>query len=150
MNKILVILIVLFSVGILIFGARKINNSFVNTEVTRVYISTEQTSIENFSGKTNYIDITSTGLSTQRIEIVKGDKIIWRNKDTSVHWIASNLHPNHLGYPEIGGCIGSKFDSCGAIIPGEEWSFVFEKVGTWGYHDDYNPVNSGTIVVRKI
>jgi len=103
---------------------------------------------DTFLGNTQFLDITGRGFSVERVQIFQGDRIIWRNFDNSPHWIASNYHPKHDLYPETGGCVGSSFDSCGAILPGENWTFVFDKVGTWGYHDDYNLQNTGSVVVK--
>lgn len=157
MKKSAIIGIVAAVVVILIVGGFLINNTFKkNAEDVNIGGGSSNDGTEdgtaaqedNFQGNTQYIDITSTGLAAARYEIFKGDRVVWRNKDTNPHWIASNLHPGHALYPESGGCKGSKFDSCGPIKPGESWSFIFTKEGTWGYHDDYNLKNAGEIVVK--
>lgn len=143
------IAIVLGVVIILIVGGFLIKGSFTSKgdEVGVVKPGTTA-SQDDFKGATQYVDITATGLSASRVEIYKGDRVVWRNKDTENHWIASNLHPTHVLYPESGGCVGSKFDSCGDILPGESWAFIFNAEGTWGYHDDRNLQNAGEVVVK--
>ena len=94
------------------------------------------------------VEITSSGFSPSTLTINSGDTVTFTNKDTAEHWPASAVHPTHVAYPESGGCIGSKFDACKNLAAGESWSFTFNQVGTWKYHDHLNPGTTGTIVVQ--
>lgn len=87
------------------------------------------------------IEIREDMFSPDPIEIKKWTKVIFKNTGTVVHWPASNLHPTHGVYPE--------FDPQEPIKPGEEWSFMFDKVGTWKYHDHLNPEITGEIIVTE-
>jgi plastocyanin len=67
-------------------------------------------------------------------------------------WIASDPHPTHQGYsgttrdqhcPDTS---GTAFDECAA---GTTYTFVFEKVGSWGYHNHANISSRGTVVVTQ-
>jgi hypothetical protein len=40
------------------------------------------------------------------------------------------------------------FDACRGVKQGESWSFVFNEVGKWYYHDHLNPFWKGEIVVK--
>lgn len=75
----------------------------------------------------------------QDVQIKKCTKVIFKNADTKSHWPASNIHPTHGIYPE--------FDPKEPVDPGKEWSFVFDKVGQWRYHDHLFPVVRGVIEV---
>ena len=63
-------------------------------------------------------------------------------------WPASAFHPTHKAYPTTGGCLGSTFDACKGVLPGESWSFKFDIAGSWKYHDHLKPIVFGTIVVE--
>lgn len=94
------------------------------------------------------VEITANGFNPSTLTIAKGTTVTFTNTDTNPHRVASNPHPVHTDYPTTGGCVGSTFDSCANIAPGESWSFTFDEVGTWGYHDHLNPGTTGTIIVE--
>ena len=73
------------------------------------------------------------------IKVRKGGKVTWVNKGKLFVWPASNDHPSHQMY--------SGFDAFKGIGNGESYSFMFEKIGTWPYHDHLNPSVSGKIIV---
>ena len=83
------------------------------------------------------------------LKIKKGDSVIWINFDSEAHWPASNLHPTHGMYPASGGCVGSKFDACKSLMSGESFEFIFNDVGSWGYHDHLNTAFTGTVIVEE-
>ncbi len=68
-------------------------------------------------------------------------KVTFKNVGSEAHWPASNLHPTHGIYPE--------FDPQQGINPQYSWSFVFDKVGAWKFHDHLNPQIVGTINVTQ-
>jgi plastocyanin len=67
-------------------------------------------------------------------------------------WVASDPHPIHNGYDGTtvqqhcaAGYAGpAPFDECAA---GTSFTFTFDKVGTWGYHDHLDHSVMGTITV---
>jgi len=100
------------------------------------------------AAKTVTVEMISSGFSPSSVEINKGDTVVFLNKNTADRWPASASHPTHTVYPESGGCVGSKFDACGRIAPGQSFTFTFNQEGSWGYHDHLNPSLRGTIVVK--
>jgi len=88
------------------------------------------------------------GFSPADFQVPKGTEIEFVNNSQTPFWPASAVHPTHNVYPTKGGCIGSTFDACKAILPGETWSFVFDISGLWKYHDHLNPSHQGNIVVN--
>ncbi|MBX4191690.1 MAG: cupredoxin domain-containing protein [Candidatus Doudnabacteria bacterium] len=84
---------------------------------------------------------TASGFSPNNFTIKKGTKVTFVNNSSSSMWPASAPHPSHTDYPG--------FDPKKAIAVGSSWSFTFDKVGTWGYHDHLNPTKFGKIVVTE-
>lgn len=97
--------------------------------------------------------MTEEGFNPKNIEIQQGTTIIFKNMGSQEHWPASNIHPDHTVYPgsDIKKCgtneANAIFDSCGGIKPGEEYSFKFDNVGRWRFHDHILPELSGEIKV---
>ena len=96
----------------------------------------------------NIVNYTDSGFSPSTLTVKKGDTVIFKNTATDDVLVGSNPHPIHSGYPTKGGCISSTFDSCGNISPGKTWSFKFDVIGTWRYHNHLNASEGGTIVVQ--
>lgn len=95
------------------------------------------------------ITATDSGYSPSTITIKVGDTVIFKNGGSQPVWTASAAHPTHRAYPTTGGCIGSTFDACQGIPPGQSWSFKFDIAGSWKYHNHLNPGQTGTIVVQQ-
>lgn len=76
----------------------------------------------------------------ETLTIEKCTKVVFENQDNVSRWPASNLHPTHGIYPE--------FDPLQPVEAGKGWSFVFDKVGNWRYHDHLSPSMRGTILVE--
>lgn len=98
--------------------------------------------------------ITDDGYSPQSLTISSGDKVTWKNEGVQSNWPASAMHPTHKVYPgsDIEKCGSPEeeniFDSCQGLANGGEWSFTFDEVGSWGYHDHLHANLRGTIVVQ--
>ena len=118
------------------------------TTTTTIQKTTTTTTLQSTSANNYVVRITADGFSPSTLTIKVGDTVTWINEDSKQHWIASDPHPIHTGYPEKGGCIGSTFDSCRGLNPGESWSFTFRYSGTWGYHDHLRPYLTGKIIVE--
>lgn len=85
------------------------------------------------------INLTKDGFIPQNLTVQKGDEVEFTTNRTNVFWPASNLHPTHLIYPE--------FDAKKPIESNESWSFTFNKVGNWRFHDHLAPLYTGVINV---
>ncbi|HIG95059.1 MAG: hypothetical protein QT05_C0008G0006 [archaeon GW2011_AR13] len=100
------------------------------------------------------IKVNSSGFYPNILEINNGDKVIFVNIGDQNHWPASARHPVHDVYPgsnlqKCGTMERDKiFDSCGQIAYGEIYSFVFNEIGSWKYHDHLHPSLTGTIIVN--
>jgi len=90
-----------------------------------------------------------SGYSPSTVTIPVGSAVTFTNATPSSEmWPASAMHPTHAVYPTTGGCIGSTFDSCTAIPSGGSWTFTFDEVGTWNYHDHINASKFGKVIVQ--
>lgn len=94
------------------------------------------------------VTYTDTGYSPSTLTIKAGTTVTFANDSFMSMWTASAVHPTHAVYPTTGGCLGSTFDACKGVLPGETWSFKFDEVGSWKYHDHLTPTFYGTIVVK--
>lgn len=84
--------------------------------------------------------VTSGGIAPAAITVKKGTTVTWTNRSGKPVRIASNPHPTHTDYPG--------FDSKEPIDQGETYSFTFDKIGSWVYHDHFSPSVGGTVVVE--
>ena len=95
------------------------------------------------------ISFNGAGFEPNMVKIRVGETVTFRNDSATQVWPASAMHPTHKAYPTTGGCIGSTFDTCRGLMPGDSWSFKFDLEGDWKYHDHLNPKIFGTIVVAE-
>lgn len=87
------------------------------------------------------VQITDQGFVPQTLKVKPGTTVVWTNKeDDTPHRVASNPHPEHTGTPGL--------DSQENIAPKGTYSYVFDKPGTYEYHDHLNPTRNGTVVVE--
>lgn len=100
------------------------------------------------------VEIKEGRFNPPTLKIKKGDKVIWINTDGSAAWPASAFHPTHTVYPgsSIEKCNTAEastiFDACKSLAKGESWSFVFNEVGTWKYHNHVLGGATGVIEVE--
>ncbi|KKU67863.1 MAG: Plastocyanin [Parcubacteria group bacterium GW2011_GWA2_47_16] len=105
------------------------------------------------SGKIVEINYTSeNGFTPDNLSIKTGDTVKFINKSTEEMWVGSNDHPTHAVYagtklrehcPDTS---GTAFDQCGK---GNEYSFTFNKVGSWKYHNHTRAGMGGVIVAKE-
>lgn len=76
-----------------------------------------------------------------KMTIQKGQAVTFVNDGSESFWPASNIHPTHMIYPE--------FDAGKPLPVGSNWSFIFQKSGTWRFHDHMNPRAAGSITVEE-
>lgn len=85
------------------------------------------------------------------VTVHAGDTVTFVNKGTGPMWVSSDPHPTHQGYSGTSASqhcpdtTGTAFDECSA---GSMYSFVFQKTGSWGYHNHANNTAKGTVVVQ--
>jgi plastocyanin len=132
MNKIIIALVVLvlsgFGVYYFFFKPIPIN-------------PTDQSKISELSKQELTVVYTNEGYTPKQLTIKKGDTVKFINMSDRRVWTASDEHPAHTIYPE--------FDQKTAAPKLNEYTFKFEKVGTWGYHNHVFSSHIGTITVTQ-
>jgi len=118
------IAIIIIVISILILGFNKINSN---------------KKVEDKSPASVVISVDDDGFTPSEITIPVGTTVTFKNIGTVGHWPASDAHPIHTIYPE--------FDPNIDIEPGAEWSFVFDKVGNWKFHDHSSSSRRGFVNV---
>lgn len=111
--------------------------------------------IEEQAGETQLtIVYGNSGYSPADLTVGIGDAVVFRNESSRTLWPASDIHPTHTIYPGSGiqKCGTNEaqdiFDACGALEPGETWTFTFGDEGSWGYHNHRFPSHKGVIMVK--
>jgi len=113
---------------------------------TRDNVSAEQVAEKATSVTITYTD---SGFSPREVTVKKGKSVTWVNDSSRDMWPASAVHPTHGAYPEDvpGQCLGSSFDACTGHANGAVWTFTFNQVGQWRYHDHIDASKTGTVIV---
>lgn len=96
------------------------------------------------------ITFTDDGITAPSdITVKQGERVRFLNSSSMQVWPASGVHPTHTLYPEKepGDCLGSAFDACQGLLPGDYFDFTFNYLGRWPYHDHLHAYNTGSITV---
>jgi plastocyanin len=85
------------------------------------------------------VKVTDQGFDPAKVCVVQGGTVVWTNETRSSHRVASDPHPSHTDYPG--------FDDVRGEAGGGTYSFTFDRIGDWGYHDHADPSHTGRVVV---
>lgn len=141
MNKVITaIVIILIIVGGYFLFFNKSNTPTTDNTTTSAGKETINPSASTNTAKKVTVNYTDNGFSPASITIKKGDTVVFVNQSSGSMWAASNPHPIHTDY--------SAFDEKATVDSGGSWSFTFEQVGTWSYHNHKSPSDTGTVVVE--
>lgn len=98
------------------------------------------TSLDEKIKGTAIVSVTNKGFIPGTITVSKNTLITFTNKDSKQHRVSSDPHPTHTNL--------KGFDSP-SLENGESYFFLFDKKGTFTYHDHLNPLKfHGTVVVQ--
>ncbi len=87
----------------------------------------------------NTVTLTKDGFSPATLTIKAGTKVTWKNMSGAAATVSSDPHPTHTNYPPL---------NLGPFQDGATHELTFDKPGTYGYHNHFNPTQKGTIVVQ--
>lgn len=101
--------------------------------IAAIYLVTSsQDSGDNAAGT---VTMHESGFSPETITVKQGEAVTWTNNDKAAHQIKSD------GLSEL--------NSEEPIAPGDSFSFVFEKPGSYNYYDPANTDKfNGTVIVE--
>lgn len=109
--------------------------------ITVQYKKSNSITVAIKNAENNYeVYLNNDGFSPKEISIPKNSLVIFINKTNKPFWPASDLHPTHVIY--------QNFDPKTPIPPEQSWSFKFEKLGKWRYHDHLFPYFTGIINIE--
>lgn len=146
MNKLVIVIpVVIFVVGIIILTSGKNKNANVapNQPTKQTTAPTEesqqQRETQQSTQEETVVTLTSSGFEPQTITVKTGTKVVWTNESGDAATVNSDLHPIHRIYPPL---------NLGEFANKESLSLIFDKPGTYSYHDHLNPSRTGTVVVE--
>ncbi len=85
------------------------------------------------------VQVTASGFDPQTVTVKAGTKVTWMNNSGQTVSINSNPHPIHTDYPPL---------NLGRVDDGGSVSLVFDKPGSYGYHNHLQPSQTGEIIVQ--
>lgn len=87
------------------------------------------------------VSITKTGFVPATISVKAGQAVIWTNTDTAPHSIAAGSPVGGTGLANLGSGQG--------LSQNDTYSYIFDKAGTYAYHDGTSQSGfSGTVLVK--
>lgn len=95
------------------------------------------------------VSYSGSAFSPKDVTVKKGGTVTWTSSNSTM-WVASASHPTHTVYAgttrteHCPGGASTAFDQCAG---GQSYSFTFDKVGTWNYHDHMNASAFGSVTV---
>ncbi|KKS44201.1 MAG: hypothetical protein UV48_C0012G0005 [Candidatus Azambacteria bacterium GW2011_GWA2_42_9] len=140
MKKIILIIIALAAVtaayiGFKFYGVKQAPTSMPESTT----ITAPKTETIVVAPKTWTVEYKENQFVPRELKIKKGDIVTWINNNSEPIWPASAIHPTHQVYPG--------FDALKGLNTGESYSFTFDKVGNWKYHNHLNPSVTGVVEV---
>lgn len=137
LNKIVIIAIVLV---ILIGGFVAFKGAFNGKKTTSTTQQTQTTTTNpETQEKSTTVKLSSNGFSPATIEVAPGTRVVFINESGESATVNSDDHPNHTKYP---------FLNLGEFGNNSSVQAVFEKAGTYTYHNHLNPSQKGTVLVK--
>lgn len=98
-----------------------------------------QAPLEKEPTKETLINLTESGFSPSAVTISRRTRVTWINKTSTAASINSSDHPTHQNFTPL---------NLGEFSQGERLQLLFEKPGTYTYHNHLNPTQTGSITVQ--
>lgn len=138
-RSILVLIIVLLVIGGGILVWYMVRDD--TTDSTNQVVQETNTAVKDIPQRPpeNTVWVLGASFNPSVVTISAGDSVTWVNKDKLNRQPASDSHPSHTNVPG--------FESSPLALDGT-YTFTFDEVGEWYYHDHLNPISKGKIVVE--
>lgn len=138
-NKLLltgVAVVVVVLAGVALLSTK--GNNTTNPVTQNEEINTVPTAAQEQTTKTD-VAVTAQGFEPKTVTIKAGTKVVWTNNSGTTVTVTSALHPTHLLFP---------FLNLGEFSDGSTVEAVFDKPGTYQYHNHLDPSQTGTVMVQ--
>jgi plastocyanin len=144
MRKRVIVALALMVLLVMVVGALSLKYIYdpVSKDVTSTIQSNNiHTEEENKVSEDHVVQVvyTETGFSPSRIEIEIGTTVKFTNVTSGPLWVGSDPHPVHSDHPE--------FDAKKDYLKDETYSYTFNQVGTYGFHNHKKSLYRGVVVV---
>lgn len=134
-KKIFILIVAILVVGSLVFLTNKKSKVTPITKTPKDTVTSQPLKVNNEV----IVTVKSTGFDPSSLNIKKGQRVVWVNKSGGKVTVNSNNHPTHLVYPPL---------NLGEFKDGFSVQLVFGETGKFGYHNHYNPSQTGEIIVE--
>lgn len=111
-----------------------------NSDNPQVSESSSPTPVESRQARIYTVSYRGGVFSPTNLRIHSGDTVRFKNDSLMMIRVISDPHPEHNNL------VG--FDSVGDVPQGSYFTFTFAAKGTFGYHNEKNTDEKGTIIVR--
>lgn len=135
-NKVLLAAVVVLVIG---GGALLLLNNKAQTQPTNQATQNTTPTQAVQQEEETLVTVTSSGYDPKTITVKPGAKVVWKNETGAPITVSSDNHPTHLLWP---------FLNLGKFEDGSTVSVVFEKAGTYTYHNHLDASMTGTVVVE--
>jgi len=153
-SGVIISIVIVAAIVLIILGISFFSKKNTQDEIPEENLSPQENIISETPEITeHFVEITLEGFVPKNLEIKQGEKVTWINKLATESRPASNFHPTHTNYPSSSiimcGTAEEKntFDACRNLKKEESYSFIFNEVGSWEYHNHLQPSKSGRIIV---
>lgn len=116
------------------FDSSKDNFDFISGQYVKMNLIIEN---PDDRGTSRFFTISSSPLEKDRLMITT--KVIWTNKSGDFANVSSDPHPTHVNYPPL---------NLSGFADSQTVELVFNKPGTFKYHNHLEPSKTGTIIVE--
>src|SRR3989344_4626732 len=130
-SNVIAVLLVLITIGGVIFAVSKKTNSPNSTSTTNTNTTSQTTnSTGTSSSAESVITYSNSGFSPSSLTVKSGDKVTIKNNSSGLVQFDSDPHPDHTDDTEL---------NIGIIGPGNSTTITVTKTGSHGYHNHLNP-----------
>lgn len=132
---------VIFSFAMLVATALLFYHGFIHTGLIKLPAARAQDCTQSNLSKDIEINIQNGAFIPSNITATVCDKLIFINKEDTLHEPATGPHPTHTSYPG--------FDARKALSKDERYEFVLNRAGSYTFHDHLNDQITGSIIISK-
>lgn len=98
--------------------------------------------VESVSIEPAQVAITNNGFIPSVVQIRLNQGVVFTNISSSLHYIKSDPYPLNNTLKEL--------DSINPLSKNSSYTYIFNKTGTYTYHDDLNPYTfKGSVIVTR-